>query len=274
MDVKLFSVIIPTRNEERNIERCLCSIVTNGYSNVEIIVVDQESTDSTCSIAKKYNATVINVPKTSIYQPPAKSRNIGYKVSKGDYIYHIDADMELEQGLLQELAELFENPAISAIIVPEKDVPTNIWAKAKAFERSFLDEVGSEAARVSRRDVFDKTGYDESISSGEDWSIHEQYSRLGEIARSQKMALHYTGSTSPLKEFKKKFSYGKASGAYVQTRKGGLVHMALKMAKVYIRKVTSEIFKHPVVVICFIILRGVDMIGLMLGLIISKFRSS
>lgn len=274
MSSKVVSVIIPTRNEEKNIERCLKSIVDNGYAFYEIIVVDQESTDKTVEISQKYNAKVITVEKTAIYQPPAKSRNIGFKNSTGDFIYNIDADMELEMGLLKELVTIFEDSQISAIIVPEKDVPMNIWAKAKAFERSFLDETGSEAARASRREVFEKTMYDENISSGEDWFIHDQFSKWGKIARSSKTIFHHIGSISPLKEFKKKLSYGQASGAYVQKQKSGLLQMVLKMAIVYTRKILSEIFIHPIVVICFIIIRGIDVLGLILGFAISKIKKS
>lgn len=272
MSNKVVSVIIPTRNEERNIERCLKSIVDNGYGFYEIIVVDQESTDNTVEIAKRFNAKVVTVKKTAIYQPPARSRNTGFKNSNGAIIYNIDADMELEKGLLQELATIFDDSEVSAVIVPEKDVPTNIWAQAKAFERSFLDETGSEAARVSRREVFEKTMYNETISSGEDWYIHERFRKLGKISRSKKIVLHHTGSTTPLKEFKKKLQYGQASGAYVSQQSSNLLSMFAKMFVVYVRKVSREIFLHPLVVICFIIIRGVDVVGLILGFVISKFR--
>ncbi len=272
MSNKVVSVIIPTRNEGRNIERCLNSIVNNGYGLYEIIVVDQESTDNTGEIAKRFNAKVITVKKTAIYQPPARSRNIGFKNSNGAIIYNIDADMELEKGLLQELATIFDDNEVAAVIVPEKDVPTNIWAQAKAFERSFLDEVGSEAARVSRRAVFEKTMYNETISSGEDWYIHEQFRKLGKVSRSKKIVLHHTGSTTPLKEFKKKLQYGQASGAYVSQQSGDLLHKFFRMVRVYIRKISREILVHPLVVLCFIIIRGIDVVGLMLGFAISKFK--
>ncbi len=60
MENPLVSVIIPTYNSSRTLEKCLESIKNQTYKNVEIIVVDNNSTDNTKEIAKKYTGKAYN----------------------------------------------------------------------------------------------------------------------------------------------------------------------------------------------------------------------
>ena len=55
----MVSVVIPTYNSERTLEKCLKSIVDQTYKNIEIIVVDKFSEDKTVEIAKSYGARII-----------------------------------------------------------------------------------------------------------------------------------------------------------------------------------------------------------------------
>jgi len=56
----LVSIVITTKNEEKNIENCLKSIVNQTYKNIEIIVVDNNSSDSTKEISLKYTDKVFD----------------------------------------------------------------------------------------------------------------------------------------------------------------------------------------------------------------------
>lgn len=87
------SIIIPTLNEESNIENCLKSIFQQDYPKqfIEVIVVDGNSTDNTVVIAKKYAAKVLYNSKATT----GISRNIGIQASLGEIICFIDADNEL-----------------------------------------------------------------------------------------------------------------------------------------------------------------------------------
>src|SRR5438445_12743944 len=80
----LVSVIIPTKNSERTIRRCLESVRTQTYRNFEIVVVDNFSSDSTVRIAKKYADVILlaGPERTSQVKQGAAKR-------KGDFIYKI-----------------------------------------------------------------------------------------------------------------------------------------------------------------------------------------
>lgn len=267
---KLISIIIPTKNEEINIKRCLSSIKNNTYKNYEVIIVDQSSTDKTTEIGLEFGSKIIVTKPTKDYLPPSNSRNLGFKESKGEYIYHLDADMELDNNLLEEIVSIFKNSEIGAIVVPENDIATNIWAKAKAFERSLYLETNMEAARVSRREIFEKTKYDSEIFSGEDWNIHDEFSKLSKIGRTKSGVRHYLNNISLKKEFYKKFNYGKGSNKYIVRKKADLYKKLEYLGKSYIKAIISNLITKPIVVLSFIILRTVDLAGLTFGALFSN----
>lgn len=269
---KLISIIIPTRNEQKNIGRCLQSIIKNGYPHYEIIVVDQNSTDKTIEIVKKYSAKIIKVNASENYIPPSQSRNKGFAYSKGDIIYHLDADMELEHGLLAEIVFLLSNPKVSAVVIPETDIPTNYWSKGKAFERSLYYNTDMEAARATKRIIFSQIFYEKSITSGEDWYIHNRYQKFGQIKRTTKKVKHHIGSITLKGEFKKKFHYGGKSKNYVIQESNNIKNRFSKLLSLYIRGIIKNIFVSPSFVFAFIIIRIVDVFALTTGYFIYIFK--
>ena len=95
------SVIIPVYNQEKNIEKCLNSILNQLYKNIEIIVVDDGSTDNTKYIYKKYMNKDTRIK--FIYQNRggvSKARNLGLKNITGEYITFVDADDYIDNDLI------------------------------------------------------------------------------------------------------------------------------------------------------------------------------
>jgi len=96
------SIIIKALNEEKNIARCITSIIT-ATKNIdsEIILVDSLSTDNTIAIAKNFPIKIIQLKHTSD-RSCGIGPQIGYLFSKGEYIFLIDGDMELEETFIQK----------------------------------------------------------------------------------------------------------------------------------------------------------------------------
>lgn len=93
-DIYKLSVIIPAYNVENYLERCLDSILMQTLDDIEIIVVNDASSDRTLQIAQQYallnkNLTVLN---NVTNQGPSITRNKGIEVAKGEYLYFIDSD--------------------------------------------------------------------------------------------------------------------------------------------------------------------------------------
>jgi glycosyltransferase involved in cell wall biosynthesis len=107
----MVSVIIPTYNCEKYIVEAIQSVLKQTYTNFEIIVIDDGSTDKTKEVLKQFDNKI-----TYIYQRnsgSSKSRNIGISKAKGEYIAFLDADdrwkpfkLELQIKILEKLQEV------------------------------------------------------------------------------------------------------------------------------------------------------------------------
>ena len=98
------SIIVPVYNAEKYIEKCINSIIKQTYKNIEIIVINDGSTDETKEKLKKIQDSrviIINKENTGV----SDSRNIGIEVSKGDYIMFVDADDYLEETAIEKMVQ-------------------------------------------------------------------------------------------------------------------------------------------------------------------------
>lgn len=86
------SVIIPTYNRAKLINRSLSSVLNQTYNNIEIIIIDDGSTDNTKKIIKKFKDNRIKYIKLKKNKGPGYARNIGIKKSKGEFIAFQDSD--------------------------------------------------------------------------------------------------------------------------------------------------------------------------------------
>lgn len=89
----LVTVVVPIYNGEKTIERCLCSIRNQTYENIEVLVVDDGSTDHTWRILERYEKTyprfrVIRKENTGV----SDSRNIAIRQARGEYLQFVDGD--------------------------------------------------------------------------------------------------------------------------------------------------------------------------------------
>lgn len=101
---KQISIIIPAYNEEKYIEKCLDSIYRQTVRPLDVIVVDDGSTDSTSRIAEQLEAVVYKI----IHQGPGRAKNFGASKAKGEILVFIDADMQLDKNFIKNIT----NPII------------------------------------------------------------------------------------------------------------------------------------------------------------------
>lgn len=105
------SIVIPLYNKEKYIDRCLKSLINQDISpsEYEIIIVDDGSTDSSCTMAQNYTEKYANIHLFRQKNGGAGSaRNKGLEVSKGTYIYFLDADDYIANNVFNRLFELAE----------------------------------------------------------------------------------------------------------------------------------------------------------------------
>jgi glycosyltransferase involved in cell wall biosynthesis len=95
------SIVVPAYNEEACIARCVRAIreAVGGAEDVEVIVVDNNSTDATAELARREGATVVFEKENRI----SKARNAGGRAARGEWILFIDADSTLSSALLEAI---------------------------------------------------------------------------------------------------------------------------------------------------------------------------
>ena len=102
MKQPLVSIIVPAYNVERYIEECIDSLLNQSYKNIEIIVLDDASTDATRYLLKQYEGR-IQIVENDTNQGQGARRNQGMKLAKGEYIYFVDSDDWIESKTIEEL---------------------------------------------------------------------------------------------------------------------------------------------------------------------------
>ena len=134
---KLISVIVPCYNIDKYIEKCIKSIENQTYKNIEIIAVDDCSTDNTMTILKKLAETYANL---SVYQNDANrgaaySRNFALKKAKGEFVGFVDSDDYITEDYYEKLLQIAEKENADIVatdieIVYEDNAQMPILSKA------------------------------------------------------------------------------------------------------------------------------------------------
>ena len=271
MDKPLVSVVIPTYNSERTIDVCLKSVREQTYPNIEVIVVDKNSSDITAEIAEKCGAKIFQLDAER-----AEAKNFGLKKAGGKYVCFIDSDMELTKNVLEECVNLIEKDGkIGGIIVPEKSIGDSFWVKVRGFERSFYAGTEIESARFFRKDLVEKVnGFDEDIISFEESTLPQKIETLGYNVKPRINAeiLHYEGNFSLWKWLKKKFYYGKRASKY----KEKFGKYATKQMSVFYRfsifLKNKRFYSKPLLALGVIVLKLLEYFSAGSGFLVSKVR--
>ena len=174
------SVIIPAYNRADVLPRAIASVLNQTFTDYEIIVVDDASTDDTASVAQNANGPV-HVIHHEFNRGAAAARNTGIRAASGAYVAFLDADDEWlpgklarQIGLLEQLGTPY-NACCSGRILNHPGLG-NSWERRLPAEENWTryllvngcDFGGS--TMVARRGVFEHTGlFDENLPRYEDW---------------------------------------------------------------------------------------------------------
>ncbi len=210
----LVSIIIPTRNSQTVLRSCLLSIKAQTYKPIEIVVVDNHSSDKTLKIAQEFTSRIFT-------KGPERSsqRNVGVRKAKGEYVLIIDSDMELSPEVVAQCVEkMAQDSNVTGVIIPEMSFGKGFWAECKRLEKSFyVGEDWMEAARFfDRKTYLEIGGYHEGMVSGEDWDLSQRMEKKGAIKRIKAFIYHNEGRLSLVQTIKKKFYYATQFATYLE----------------------------------------------------------
>ena len=150
----LVSVIIPMYNSSKTIKRCLESIVNQTYKNIEILVINDGSTDNYKNILDNYkNIKVINQKNKGL----SFSRNVGLKKAKGKYILFVDSDDYIKEDLIEKCHQKIIEDNSDLVLfsfyelhylrvkkrIIDKNYPTrnNIWQYGYAWNKFYKKDI-------------------------------------------------------------------------------------------------------------------------------------
>jgi glycosyltransferase involved in cell wall biosynthesis len=183
MTRKLVSVVIPTYNMEKYIKDAINSVLAQTYKNFELIVVDDGSTDSTCTLVREFGNDVMYIYQRNL--GPSAARNNGIRASKGEYVAFLDADDQWEADKIDfQMKAMLASPRVGLVSCGERGVDlsgkvlrTTLRKNYKNAEALFMDLlkgnfVSGGSCALVRKCCFEKLGFfDEKITVGEDWDM-------------------------------------------------------------------------------------------------------
>jgi hypothetical protein len=178
-DLPLVSVIIPVHNGERFVADAVGSILAQRYPSLEIIIIDDGSTDGTEAAVRRLPCEVHYFKQMK--QGPAAARNRGIRDASGDYVAFLDVDDLWPEHMLETLmAELLSRPGLDVVRgysqVMEVDPATGTYEYRGNPKESFPYSI---ACGLYRKRVFDRVGlFDKTLMFGEDT---DWYNRAREL---------------------------------------------------------------------------------------------
>jgi len=249
------SVVVPTKNSTEFIDRSIVSLLNQHYQDIEIIVVDNFSTDGTLGWIKKL------VDKVLLKGPERTAQaNYGIENSTGELIYLTGSDMTRDYGFIQECVDKINEgyDAVYMSVKTDKDVQ-HFWGRVKALERESYIGTPKESARFFKKSVWEAlNGFNENlISMEEDFQHRLDYAGYY-TGRIKGREYHLHEDDTLRKVFQKGYYYGKFMKKYLKKHKTeGIKKLTFINLKPFL--------KHPVLLGGFIIYKTVQYTGGVLG---------
>lgn len=204
----LISIIIPCFNAEKTLEKCLESVVQQSYANLEIIIIDDGSTDETSLIYNKFQSNderilVLKQQNSGV----SKARNSGVKAATGDYICFVDSDDWAELNYCSELYSLLvgENADISIVEASYEDENGNVLCSKPISDEKIFDgnralvllledqEIQSHPwGKLFKVDLLKNVHFPENLKCFEDYStLFKIFNKAVKVVKSKEKLYHY-----------------------------------------------------------------------------------
>jgi glycosyltransferase involved in cell wall biosynthesis len=172
------SVVVPTYNSAKSLPICLEAVRRQKYPCMELLVVDNYSNDDTRSIAEALGANTILHRGTQ-----AAARNVGLAQSKGNYVFFVDSDQQLGDGVVENCVLLCSRCEVDAVKIPEVFVGLNFWGKCSAlWKNSMVKAWGSKGGipRFYRKETLLKQlAFNDELRWWEDMELYQRLKSTG-----------------------------------------------------------------------------------------------
>jgi glycosyltransferase involved in cell wall biosynthesis len=258
------SLIVTTYNAERTLAACLKSIRLQSYRPIELLVIDNQSTDHTVEIAKGFADVVESTgPERSA------QRNRGAQLAGGEYLMFIDADMTLSQDVVDDCLKASRANAAPGVIVSEVSDGVGFIAKCRALERScYVGDDSIEAARFFTKAAFEASGgFDETLTGPEDWDLSIRIAAGSHLPRADSFITHDEGRLRLRTVLAKKRYYAASSVRYWRKHGGSTLGQAnLVFRPAFVRN-WRRLVRHPILTLGFLAVKSLEGAAAVLGVL-------
>jgi GT2 family glycosyltransferase len=217
----LVTVVVPTRNVARTLRACLESVRAQDHPALELVVVDNASTDGTFEIAQELaDVAVRGGPERSA------QRNRGVELAGGEWILWVDSDMVLRPSVTRLAVATAERTGAVAVAIPEVTVGPGFWTAVRALERScYQDDPGLHNPRLVRRELLaGMGGFDSAMAGPEDTDlrIRLRADRAPVSVATDALIEHDEGRLTLRSVLTKRVYYGRSLPAFAAKNPGAL----------------------------------------------------
>lgn len=186
---EMLSVIIPIYNAEKYLDRCISSVVNQTYKDIEIILVNDYSQDSSLEICRKWenrDKRIITINKESNIGV-AGARNCGLNIAKGKYISFVDSDDYIESNMYEELISSLKNDdygfaMCSFYLSFKENKKAYLYNYPEVIDKLFFIKTLTDTSssrtvwnKVFRKSIIEDLRFCEDIAIGEDTLFICQY---------------------------------------------------------------------------------------------------
>ena len=271
----LVSIIIHSKNSEKFIAENINSIKNISCDNLEVLLVDNGSTDGTLKIASK------ELPSIKIFDSKIERStqvNFGVSKSNGKYIYLTAADIIYDKYYIRKCLELCEKENLDAIYTSALEYQnTTLVEKAINFEKKFYVGIDMyETCRFIKKDVFiNLGGYDENLVAGEDYDFQRRLIQNNyKLGRVDRIAEYHLGTQKNLSHvIKRSFYFGKTFSVFLNKYKSSAVKQLSPFRNVFFsnKNLLKDNYQLiPLLLIYKLIQYSFGFLGLLIGLL-TKF---
>jgi len=204
MEPPIVSAIIPTKNSGRYLGKCLRSIMEQTYSNIEVIVVDNHSSDDTPEICQRFGVKLIVAGNER-----SRQTNVGVNASHGDIVWRTDSDCVFDPTLIQEAVDKLKVGFDAVTVSGTIDTSMGLWSRVRKAERdSFVGDSAHTAPSFFNKEAFLAVGgFNEKLNAFEDYDLGNKLGRAGYSIGHITAKWYHLGEPKDLAEVVRKYIY-------------------------------------------------------------------
>ena len=180
-DYMKVSVIIPTYNRATTLKRAIDSVIKQDYKNIEIIVVDDCSTDNTCKIIEDIKDERLRYIKLEKNGGACRARNVGIENATGEYIAFQDSDDVWKEEKLSVQLETLRRKQADVVVCNYLQINTRTGKRKQRithicdgylhYDTLLWENIASTQCLLMKSDCLKEIRFDETLKKVQDWDL-------------------------------------------------------------------------------------------------------